>query len=57
MKGERTMDFMSLHIIKMKELAEYRKFKKKADILANVISFLLLAFVGFVWYLRYRFGV
>ena len=57
MKGERTMDFMSLHVIKMKELAEYRKFKKKADILANVISFLLLAFVGFVWYLRYRFGV
>ena len=51
------MDFMSLHTIKMRELAEYRKFKKKADILANVISFLLLAFVGFVWYLRYRFGV
>ena len=50
--GERKMDFMSYHLLKMQELAEYRQARKKANKIANILTVLILLFCGLVIWLR-----
>jgi hypothetical protein len=52
LKGERTMDFMSLHLLKMQELREYRQNRKKANSMANIATILIYLFCGLVIWLR-----
>lgn len=54
--GERKMDFMSLHLLKMRELQEYRQARKKADFIANILTACILLLCGLVIYLRYIGG-
>lgn len=51
--GERRMDFMSYHLLKMKELREYRRTRRKANILGSIITVSLLVLCGLVIWLRF----
>jgi hypothetical protein len=53
--GERKMDFMSYHLMKMQELKEYRQARKKADVLAVINTFVLLLICGLVIWLKFKF--
>lgn len=53
--GERKMDFMSYHLLKIRELAEYRQARKKADVLAVVNTFVLLLVCGIAIWLKFKF--
>lgn len=46
------MDFMSYHLMKMQELKEYRQERKKANKIANILTFVILVFCGLVIWLR-----
>ena len=50
------MDFMSYHLLKMQELAEYRQARTKANKIANVITVGLLLFCGLVIWLKFIGG-
>jgi hypothetical protein len=50
--GEKKMDFMSLHLLKMRELRQYRQDRKKADKIANIWTICILLFCGLVIWLR-----
>ena len=50
------MDFMSYHLLKMQELAEYRQARKKANKIANILTVLILLFCGLVIWLKFIGG-
>jgi len=50
------MNFMSYHLLKMKELRQYREIRKKANLIADISTILLLLFVGLIIYLRVVIG-
>lgn len=54
--GERKMDFMSYHLLKMKELRAYRRARRKANILGSIITVGLLVLCGLVIWLRFIGG-
>lgn len=50
--GEKKMNFMSYHLMKMQELKEYRQARKKANKIADILTFVILLFCGLVIWLR-----
>lgn len=49
--GEK-MDFMNYHLIKMQELEMYRQNRRKANMLADFITLVLLLLCSFLIYLK-----
>ena len=46
------MEFYNYHLMKMRELRQYRKDRKTANFIADVITFLIMVFVGLVIYCK-----
>jgi hypothetical protein len=54
--GEKEMNFIEYHLLKMKELREYRQARKKANRIANILTVLILLFCGLVIWLKFIGG-
>lgn len=46
------MEFYNYHLMKMEELRQYRADRKKANFIADVLTVLIMVFVGLVIYCR-----
>ena len=46
------MDFYNYHLMKMEELRQYRADRKAANIIADVLTVLIMVFVGLVIYAK-----
>jgi hypothetical protein len=46
--GERKMDFMSYHLMKMQELKEYRAARKRANKIADILIVCILLLCGLI---------
>lgn len=54
--GERKMDFMSYHLLKMQELKNYRQARKKSNKIANILTICILLFCVLVIGLKFIGG-
>ena len=51
------MDLMTYHAMKVRELQQYRRDRKKANIIADILTVIILLGCCGIWYLCFKCGV